>query len=140
MTWIKYNQEKFLMPAKGKVLFMDDEQIIVDMTRDVLKFLDYEVMFAEDGLAAIDLYKKEKSAGVPFDVVILDLTIPSGLGGKETIKELRKLDPGVKAIVSSGYTDDPAVLDFSDYGFCEKLTKPYNIHDLRRVLEDVMKK
>ncbi|MDD1710759.1 MAG: response regulator, partial [Methanoregulaceae archaeon] len=104
------------MPAKGKVLFMDDEQIIVDMTRDVLKFLDYEVMFAEDGLAAIDLYKKEKSLGVPFDVVILDLTIPSGLGGKETIKELRKLDPGVKAIVSSGYTDDPAVLDFSGYG------------------------
>ena len=128
------------MPAKGKVLFMDDEQIIVDMTRDVLKFLDYEVMFAKDGLAAIALYKKEKTAGVPFDVVILDLTIPSGLGGKETIKELRKLDPDVKAIVSSGYTDDPAVLDLSGYGFCEKLTKPYNIHDLRRVLEEVMKK
>ncbi len=127
------------MAAKGKVLFMDDEQIIIDMTRDVLKFLDYEVMFAEDGLAAIDLYKKEKSAGVPFDVVILDLTIPSGLGGKETIKELRKLDPGVKAIVSSGYTDDPAVHDFLGYGFSEKLTKPYSIHDLKRVLEKVMK-
>ena len=128
------------MTSKGKVLFMDDEQIIVDMTRDVLKFLDYEVMFAEDGLAAIDLYKKEKSAGVPFDVVILDLTIPSGLGGKETISELRKLDPGVKAIVSSGFTDDPAVHDFSGYGFCEKLTKPYNMHDLKRILEKVMKK
>ena len=128
------------MTSKGKVLFMDDEQIIVDMTRDVMKFLDYEVMFAEDGLAAIDLYKKEKSAGVPFDVVILDLTIPSGLGGKETISELRKLDPGVKAIVSSGFTDDPAVHDFSGYGFCEKLTKPYNLHDLKRILEKVMKK
>jgi len=128
------------MTSKGKVLFMDDEQIIVDMTRDVLKFLDYEVMFAEDGLAAIDLYKKEKSAGVPFDVVILDLTIPSGLGGKETISELRKLDPDVKAIVSSGFTDDPAVHDFSGYGFCEKLTKPYNMHDLKRILEKVMKK
>ena len=128
------------MTSKGKVLFMDDEQIIVDMTRDVLKFLDYEVMFAEDGLAAIDLYKKEKSAGVPFDVVILDLTIPYGLGGKETIRELRKLDPGVKAIVSSGFTDDPAVHDFSGYGFCEKLIKPYNMHDLKRILEKVMKK
>ena len=128
------------MTSKGKVLFMDDEQIIVDMTRDVMKFLDYEVMFAEDGLAAIDLYKKEKSAGVPFDVVILDLTIPSGLGGKETIRELRKLDPGVKAIVSSGFIDDPAVHDFSGYGFCEKLTKPYNMHDLKRILEKVMKK
>jgi CheY-like chemotaxis protein len=128
------------MTSKGKVLFMDDEQIIVDMTRDVLKFLDYEVMFAEDGLAAIDLYKKEKSAGVPFDVVILDLTIPYGLGGKETIRELRKLDPGVKAIVSSGFTDDPAIEDFSGYGFCEKLTKPYNLHDLKRILEKVMEK
>jgi CheY-like chemotaxis protein len=128
------------MSGKGKVLFMDDEQIILDMTRDVLKFLDYDVMFARDGLAAIDLYKKEKAAGVPFDVVILDLSVPSGLGGKETIKLLRKLDPDVKAVVSSGYTDDPAVLDFSNYGFDEKLTKPYKIHDLKHILEQVMRK
>jgi CheY-like chemotaxis protein len=128
------------MSGKGKVLFMDDEQIILDMTRDVLKFLDYDVMFARDGLAAIDLYKKEKAAGVPFDVVILDLSVPSGLGGKETIKQLKKLDPDVKAVVSSGFTDDPAVLDFSDYGFDEKLTKPYKIHDLKNILEQVMRK
>src|SRR5512137_205134 len=122
------------MPVKGKVLFMDDEEIILEMTRDVLKFLGYDVMFAKDGLAAIDLYKKEKAAGVSFDVVILDLYIPSGLGGKETIKELQKLDPDVKAIVSSGFTDDPAVRDFSGYGFYEKLTKPYNIYDLKNIL------
>jgi CheY-like chemotaxis protein len=128
------------MSGKGKVLFMDDEQIILDMTRDVLKFLDYDVMFARDGLAAIDLYKKERAAGVPFDVVILDLSVPSGLGGKETIKQLKKLDPDVKAVVSSGFTDDPAVLDFSDYGFDEKLTKPYKIHDLKNILEQVMRK
>jgi CheY-like chemotaxis protein len=128
------------MAGKGKVLFMDDEQIILDMTRDVLKFLDYDVMFARDGLAAIDLYKKEKAAGVPFDVVILDLSVPSGLGGKETIKLLRKLDPDVKAVVSSGYTDDPAVLDFSNYGFDEKLTKPYKIHDLKYILEQLIRK
>ena len=128
------------MSGKGKVLFMDDEQIILDMTREVMKFLDYDVMFARDGLAAIDLYKKEKAAGVPFDVVILDLSVPSGLGGKETIKQLRKIDPDVKAVVSSGYTDDPAVLDFSDYGFDEKLTKPYKIHDLKNILEQVMRK
>jgi len=128
------------MPGKGKVLFMDDEQIIVDMTRDVMKFLGYDVIFAGDGMAAIDLYKKEKAAGVPFDVVILDLSVPSGLGGKDTIKELRKLDPGVKAIVSSGYTDDPAVRDFSSHGFCEKLTKPYTLNDLKIILEKVIRK
>jgi CheY-like chemotaxis protein len=128
------------MPGKGKVLVMDDEQIILDMTREVLKFLDYDVMFAKDGLTAIDLYKKEKAAGFPFDVVILDLSVPSGLGGKETVEQLRKLDPGVKAVISSGYSDDPAVQDFSNFGFDEKLAKPYKIHELKNMLEQLMKK
>jgi len=128
------------MSAKGKVLVMDDEQIILDMTREVLKFLDYDVMFAKDGQAAIDLYTLEKSAGAPFDVVILDLSVPSGLGGRETIVELRKIDPGVKAVISSGYSDDPAVRDFSNHGFDEKLTKPYKIHDLKNMLEQIMNK
>ena len=128
------------MSAKGKVLVMDDEQIILDMTREVLKFLDYDVMFAKDGQAAIDLYTREKSAGAPFDVVILDLSVPSGLGGRETIVELRKIDPGVKAVISSGYSDDPAVRDFSNHGFDEKLTKPYKIHDLKDMLEQIMNK
>jgi len=129
-----------LMSARGKVLVMDDEQIILDMTREVLKFLDYDVMFAKDGLGAIDLYTREKAAGAPFDVVILDLSVPSGLGGKETIVQLRKIDPGVKAVISSGYSDDPAVRDFSNHGFDEKLTKPYKIHDLKNMLEQVMNK
>jgi CheY-like chemotaxis protein len=133
-------QEDFLMSARGKVLVMDDEQILLDMTREVLKFLDYDVMFAKDGLAAIDLYTKEKAAGVPFDVVILDLSVPSGLGGRETIEQLRKIDPDVKAVVSSGYSDDPVVQDFSNHGFDERLTKPYKIHDLKNILERIMKK
>jgi CheY-like chemotaxis protein len=128
------------MSGKGKVLLMDDEQIILDVTREVLKFLDYDAMFAKDGQTAIDLYQKEKAAGVPFDVVILDLSVPSGLGGKETIEQLRKIDPTVKAVVSSGYTNDPAVKDFSNHGFDEKLTKPYKIQDLKNILEQVMRK
>jgi CheY-like chemotaxis protein len=127
------------MPGKAKILLMDDEQVILDMTREVLKFLDYDVMFAEDGSKAIDLYKKEKAAGVPFDIVILDLSVAHGLGGRETIDQLRKFDPAVKAIVSSGYTNDPVVEDFSQYGFSERLTKPYNINDLKNLLEKVMK-
>jgi CheY-like chemotaxis protein len=128
------------MSGKGKVLFMDDEQIILDMTREVLKFLDYDVMFAKEGREAIDLYKKEMAAGAPFDVVILDLSVPSGLGGEETIKELRKIDPRVKSVVSSGYMDDPVVRDFSCHGFDERLTKPYKILDLKKILEQLMKK
>jgi len=128
------------MPGKAKILLMDDEQVIVDMTREVLKFLDYDVMFALDGLTAIDLYKQEKAAGVPFDIVILDLSIGHGLGGRETIDQLRTFDPAVKAIVSSGYINDPVVENFSQYGFCARLTKPYNIKDLKNLLETVMKK
>ena len=128
------------MPGKAKILLMDDEQIILDMTRDVLDFLNYDVMFAKEGSKAIDLYKQEKAAGVPFDIVILDLSVANGLGGKETIEQLRKYDPYVKAIVSTGYMNDPAVENFSLYGFCEKLTKPYALKDLKNLLEKVMKK
>jgi CheY-like chemotaxis protein len=128
------------MPGKAKILLMDDEQIILDMTRDVLDFLNYDVMFANEGSKAIDLYKQEKAAGVPFDIVILDLSVANGLGGKETIEQLRKYDPAVKAIVSTGYMNDPAVENFSLYGFCDKLTKPYTLKDLKNLLEKVMKK
>jgi CheY-like chemotaxis protein len=128
------------MPGKGKVLLMDDEQIILDVTSEILSFLQYDVMSAKDGLAAVDLYTKEKAAGAPFDIVILDLSVPNGLGGKETIELLRNVDPSVKAVVSSGYTNDPAVQDFSRYGFSERLTKPYNIGELKNLLEKLIKR
>jgi len=128
------------MSGKGKVLLMDDEQIILDVTGEILTFLKYDVMTAKDGQAAVDLYKKEKAAGSPFDMVILDLSVPNGLGGKETIELLRTVDPDVKAVVSSGYTNDPVVQDFSRYGFSERLTKPYNIQEMRNLLENVIKK
>ena len=128
------------MAGKGKVLLMDDEQIILDVMQEVLKFLKYDVVSARDGLAAIDLYKKEKTGGAPFDIVILDLSVPSGMGGKETIEQLIKFDPAVKAIVSSGYTNDPGVENFSQYGFSKRLTKPYKIKDLKNILEELMRK
>jgi len=127
------------MAGKGKVLLMDDEQIILDVTHEVLKFLKFDVVFATDGLAAIDLYKKEKIAGAPFDIVILDLSVPSGMGGKETIEHLRKFDPAIKAIISSGYSNDPVVENFSQYGFSGRLTKPYKITDLKNLLEELMR-
>jgi CheY-like chemotaxis protein len=128
------------MSGKGKVLLMDDEQIILDVTGEILTFLRYDVMTAKDGQTAVDLYKKEKAAGSPFDIVILDLSVPNGLGGKETIELLRNVDPEVKAVVSSGYTNDPVVQDFSRYGFRERLTKPYNIKEMKNLLENVIKK
>jgi len=128
------------MPGKGKILLMDDEQIILDVTFEVLKFLNYDVLFARDGLAAIDLYKKEKATGAPFDLVILDLSVTTGMGGKDTIEQLRKFDPAVKAVISTGYTNDPLVRNFSQYGFCGTLTKPYKIDDLKKLLEQMIRK
>ena len=128
------------MTGKGKVLLMDDEQIILDVTLEVLKFLGYDVMFAREGKEAIELYKQEKNAGAPFDVVILDLSVPEGMGGKEAIGLLKAFDPHVKAVVSTGYSSDPVVLDFAGYGFSGKLTKPYKINDLKNVLVELIKK
>ena len=128
------------MTSKGKVLLMDDEQIILDVTLEVLKFLGYSVMFAREGAAAIEIYKNEKAAGVPFDLVILDLSVPDGMGGKEAIGLLKAFDPDVKAVISTGFSNDPVVLDFASYGFSGKLTKPYKINDLKTVLEQLIRK
>jgi len=112
------------MAGRAKILLMDDEQIILDVTNEVLTFLGYDVMFAQDGAAAIELYRHEKEAGVPFDAVILDLSVPEGMGGKEAMQKLREYDPAVKAIVSSGYANDPAVTAYAEYGFSARLTNP----------------
>ena len=128
------------MSGKGKILLMDDEQIILDVTLEVLKFLGYDVMFARDGKEAIELYKREKNAGAPFDIVILDLSIPDGMGGKEAMHLLKEFDPAVKGIVSSGYTNDPVVMDFAGYGFSGRLTKPYKINDMKTILEQQLEK
>jgi CheY-like chemotaxis protein len=128
------------MAGKGKVLLRDDEQSILDVTSEVLKFLEYDVLFARDGAAALALYKQEKEAGVPFDLVILDLSVPEGLGGKDAIALLKAYDPRVKAIVSSGYSHDPVVQDYALFGFSGKLSKPYKISDMKELLEQQIKK
>jgi len=128
------------MAGKGKILLMDDEQIILDVTLEVLKFLGYDALFAREGGQALELYRQEKAAGAPFDVVILDLSVPDGMGGKETMARLKELDPGVRAIVSSGYTHDPVVVDYAAYGFAGRLAKPYKINDMKNILEELMKR
>jgi CheY-like chemotaxis protein len=126
------------MTDKGRVLLVDDEEIILDVSREVLRFLGYDAAFAREGAAAIELYAQEKKAGRPFDLVIIDLTIPEGMGGRETIEKLRQFDPEVKAVVSSGYTNDPVMQDFASYGFSGRLTKPYRINEMKTMLESMI--
>ena len=125
-------------PGTGRILLMDDQEQIRDMVGNMLNYLGYKVEFACDGDEAIELYKKAKEAGHPFDAVILDLTIPGGIGGKEVIQDLLEIDPDVKAIVSSGYSNDPIMSKWRKYGFRGAVAKPYEVKELSKVLHQVL--
>jgi len=127
-------QSRALGVRQGKILFMDDEKMIRDVSEKILNNLGYTVTLAADGMEAIQLYKSALDSDEPFDAVILDLIAKKGMGGQETISGLRSLDPHVKAIICSGYTDDPVISNYKDYGFKAVLTKPHRIEDLKEIL------
>ncbi len=128
-----------VVKGEGRILLMDDDESILDVTNEVLDHLGYETAFARNGKEAIELYTRALREGTPFDVVIVDLTVRGGMGGKETVEELMKVDPSVKAVVSSGYSNAPAIVDFEKYGFCGAVTKPYSIKELSKILHDAVK-
>ncbi|MBW1675580.1 MAG: response regulator [Deltaproteobacteria bacterium] len=124
--------------GKGKILIMDDEDLVREVGGEMLDILGYEVEFAEDGAEAIELYKKAKESAQPFDAIIMDLTIPGRMGGKEAVEKLIEIDPEVKAIVSSGYSTDPIMADFRKYGFSGVVAKPYELNELGEALHKVI--
>jgi CheY-like chemotaxis protein/anti-sigma regulatory factor (Ser/Thr protein kinase) len=128
-------KEQVLSPGKAKILVMDDEKYIRELTSAVLENLGYSHEHAKDGQEAIKLYEKALAEERPFDLIIMDLTIPGGMGGQETLKRLLALDPKVKAIVSSGYSKGPIMTNYREYGFCGVIAKPYDISELSRILE-----
>jgi CheY-like chemotaxis protein len=118
---------------------MDDEKGVREIAGRLLKHIGYkDVEFAGDGAEAIKLYKAAMESGNPFSVAILDLTIAGGMGGEIAIQKLLKIDPGVKAIVSSGYIDDPVMAKHRDHGFSGMVAKPYTIAELRKAVQDVI--
>lgn len=130
--------ESGLPECSGKVLVMDDEENIREVIGEMLDFIGYETEFARDGAEAVALYARALGSGEPFAAVILDLTIPGGMGGKEAVEKLRALDPGVRAIVSSGYSNDPIMSDYLGFGFRGIITKPYKLTELKKVLSEVI--
>lgn len=120
-------------------MFMDDEENIRKTVGEMLTFLGYNVEFARDSAEAVSLYKEAFYSGKPFDAIITDLTIRGGMGGKQVLKELLKIDPHVKAIVSSGYSNDVLLSDFKKYGFHSEIAKPYKLQELGEVLSQVIR-
>ncbi|MEA3279673.1 MAG: ATP-binding protein, partial [Thermodesulfobacteriota bacterium] len=121
-----------------RVLVMDDEEMIRDIAGFMLSRLGYDAEFTADGAEAIELYKKAMESGWPFDAVILDLTNQFGMGGKKAVVKLLEIDPDVKALVSTGYSNDQVVSNFREYGFCGALPKPYSMETLDKGLKEVI--
>ena len=127
-----------VIKGRGRILVMDDDELLRKMIARILEKLGYEWEFAKDGAQAIDIYRAAKESGKAFDAAILDLTVPGGMGGKETVLKLLEIDPEAKAIVSSGYSDDPVLADFGAYGFKGKIPKPFGPQSLSQVLHGVL--
>ncbi len=124
--------------SRARVLIMDDEAIIRKSVGRALTRMGYDVEYATDGEEAIELYTKAREENRAFDLVIMDLTVPGGMGGREAIKRLRDIDPDVRAVVSSGYSNDPVMSEFTNYGFRGVISKPYTIEDLAETLRQVL--
>jgi signal transduction histidine kinase/CheY-like chemotaxis protein len=126
-------------PTKRRILLMDDEQMILDIVSRMLGHLGYEVTTCTDGSQAIAAYAKAKSHGEPFDVVMMDLVIPNGVGGQDAVHTITKIDPTAKVIASSGHLEHPVMQDHKKFGFSAVLEKPYKLEKLQQVIETVIR-
>jgi PAS domain S-box-containing protein len=132
-------QHNDILPrGHGRILVMDDSDIIIEVADAMLRRLGYEPAFAKDGTSTIEIYRESKKRRRPFDAVIMDLTIPGGVGGKEAVREVLAIDPDARVIVSSGYADNHTMSNYREYGFRGVIAKPFNLYDLGAVLQVVL--
>jgi CheY-like chemotaxis protein len=117
---------------------MDDQEPILEVTGEILRAIGYEVDAARDGEEALQKYREAMVQGRPFSTVIMDLTIPGGMGGKEAIAQLLKMDPQARAIVSSGYSNDPIMANYREYGFVGVVPKPYTVDQLSQAIKSTL--
>ncbi len=133
----KQDSKNEVVKKSGRILVMDDEETIREVLAKLLKHMGYDVQYAAEGGEAIELYENALSMGMPFDAVIMDLTVPGGMGGREAIKALLKIDSEAKVIVTSGYSNDPVLANYKEYGFLHILKKPFTANVLIEVLSKV---
>lgn len=130
--------QPLVLRGNGKILVMDDEETIRQLVRRMLESVGYKVVTVSDGQSALDEYKAHLDRGQPFDAVMLDLTVSGGMGGRECIRQLLARYPNVKAIVSSGYVNDPVMERHKKFGFVGMVTKPYTLGDLTYALKRIL--
>jgi PAS domain S-box-containing protein len=130
--------ESSFFRGSGRILLMDDDDAIRSFAGELLSMMGFEVVLAKDGREAIQLYVQARKESRSFDAVILDLTVPGGMGGLEALRRLTDIDPGVKAVVSSGYSSDPVMSKYQLYGFSGVVAKPYTHWELAETLRDVL--
>jgi two-component system, cell cycle sensor histidine kinase and response regulator CckA len=131
-------QSQELARGTGRILLMDDDEMTQIAVKAMLEALGYEVEVVYDGAAALQAYQAARETTRPFDGVIMDLTIPGGMGGQEAVGKLHEMDPKARVIVSSGYANDPILTQFSEYGFAGKVRKPVNIQELAETVKRVL--
>ena len=119
---------------EGRILVLEDNEAIIKTLRYILNKSGFEAEYSMDGTEAIQIYKKAMESDQRFDAVMLDLTIPGGMGGKECMKKLKSIDPDIKGIVCSGYSDGTVIANYAKYGFCDVISKPYQVYEIREKL------
>jgi CheY-like chemotaxis protein len=125
-------------PRGLRLLLLDDEAMVRSVATQMIEKLGHQVDGVADGEDAVRVYRRAMDKGSPYDVVILDLTVPGGMGGEEVVRRLREMDPGVRAIVASGYSDHPVMADPEKFYFAAVIVKPFRLGDLARTLKKVM--
>ncbi len=131
-------ENKSVPPGQARILLMDDEEMIRELATEMLSFIGHQVTTVRDGQEAVENYRNAMDSEKPFDLVILDLTVPGGMGGKEAAELLLQLDPKARIIVSSGYSNDPVMAEYEQYGFVATISKPYDVNGLERILENAL--
>lgn len=122
----------------SKILIMDDQELILESSSELLEILGYNVETARNGEEALEIFKKAVEERDPFDLVILDLTVPGGMGGVKTLAAMREITTDFKAVVSSGYSNDPIMSEYKDFNFDEILIKPFKLDNLQDVINKLV--
>jgi CheY-like chemotaxis protein len=126
------------VPENTKILVMDDDELVRDIAGAMLAHLGCETVMAVNGEEAIDFFKQARDNDEPFDLIIMDMTIPGGMGGLEAVTLVLEEDPAAKVVVASGYSTDPVLANYRDYGFSAAIAKPFQIKELSEIIKKLL--